>query len=72
MYVIVEGEVDVAYDEERSVRLGAGESFGEMALIEDRPRSATVTAVTDVTLAPPSTRAPSSCWCTRRRTSRSR
>jgi len=52
MHVIVEGEVDVAYDEERSVRLGAGESFGEMALIEDRPRSATVTAVADVTLTP--------------------
>lgn len=52
MYVVVEGEVDVAYDEQRSVRLGGGESFGEMSLIDKRPRSATVTAVTDVTLAP--------------------
>ena len=41
-----------AYDETRSVRLGAGESFGEMSLIDKRPRSATVTAVTDVVLAP--------------------
>lgn len=51
MFVIVEGEVEIAYDEGRSVRLGAGESFGEMALIDKRPRSATATAVTDVTLA---------------------
>jgi CRP/FNR family cyclic AMP-dependent transcriptional regulator len=52
MYIVAEGEVDVSYDERRSVRLGVGESFGEMSLIDKRPRSATVTAVTDVTLAP--------------------
>ena len=52
MYIVVEGEVEVAYDEHRSVRLGAGESFGEMSLIDRRPRSATVTALTDVVLAP--------------------
>ena len=52
MYIIVDGDVEVAYDEQRSVRLGAGESFGEMSLIDKRPRSATVTAATDVTLAP--------------------
>lgn len=52
MYIVVEGEVDVSYDEQRSVRLGVGESFGEMSLIDKGPRSATVTAVTDVTLAP--------------------
>jgi CRP-like cAMP-binding protein len=52
MYIVVDGEVDVAYDESRSVRLGAGESFGEMSLIDKRPRSATVTAVTDVVLSP--------------------
>ncbi len=52
MYIVVEGEVDVSYDEQRSVRLGVGESFGEMSLIDKRPRSATVTAATDVTLAP--------------------
>ena len=51
MYIVVEGEVDVSYDERRSVRLGVGESFGEMSLIDKRPRSATVTAATDVTLA---------------------
>jgi CRP-like cAMP-binding protein len=52
MYVVVDGDVEVSYDEERAVRLGPGESFGEMSLIDKRPRSATVTAVTDVTLAP--------------------
>ena len=52
MYIVVEGDVDVSYDERRSVRLGVGESFGEMSLIDKRPRSATVTATTDVTLAP--------------------
>ena len=52
MFILVEGEVEVAYDDERSVRLGPGESFGEMSLIDKRPRSATVTAVTDVTLSP--------------------
>ena len=52
MCIVIEGEVEVSYDEHRSVRLGQGESFGEMSLIDKRPRSATVTAVTDVTLAP--------------------
>ncbi len=52
MYIVVEGEVDVSYDERRSVRLGVGESFGEMSLIDKWPRSATVIAATDVTLAP--------------------
>ena len=52
MYIVADGEVDVFYDDTRSVRLGAGESFGEMSLIDQRPRSATVTAATDVTLSP--------------------
>ena len=52
MYVIVRGEVDVRSDEVRSVRLGPGESFGEMSLIDKSPRSATVVAVSDVSLAP--------------------
>ena len=37
MYIVVEGEVDVSYDEQRSVRLGVGESFGEMSLIDKAP-----------------------------------
>ncbi len=47
MYVLVEGEVEVLrsnHDGEAIsiVRLGPGECFGEMALIELQPRSATV------------------------------
>jgi CRP-like cAMP-binding protein len=50
MYIIAAGEVELAYDEQRSVRIGPGESFGEMALIDRRPRSTGATAATDVEL----------------------
>jgi MFS family permease len=44
-YVIEEGEVEI-----EGKRFGAGESFGEIALLHEVPRTATVTATTDVVL----------------------
>lgn len=49
-YVIVEGEAGVFISGERKATLGAGEMVGEMALIDHRPRSATVKAMTPMKL----------------------
>jgi voltage-gated potassium channel len=45
MYVIAAGEVEVALSDQR-VRLGAGQFFGEIALLRRTRRSATVIAIT--------------------------
>ena len=47
-FVIAEGEARVDVKGTEVSRLGPGQYFGEMALIDRSPRSATVTAVTDV------------------------
>jgi MFS family permease len=49
-YAIEEGEVQVSQGARVIGRLGPGSSFGELALIRDIPRTASVVAVTDVAL----------------------
>ena len=49
MFLIIEGEVMVHRLGKELTRLGERESFGEMALLDNEPRSATVSAVSDVT-----------------------
>ncbi len=48
--VITDGSVTVTTVQGRTRKLGPGDSFGEMALLDHEGRSATITADTDVTL----------------------
>ena len=49
--VITDGTVSVKTRSGRTRKLGPGDSFGEMALLDHEGRSATITAETDVVLA---------------------
>ncbi|MDC7787636.1 cyclic nucleotide-binding domain-containing protein [Rhodoplanes sp. TEM] len=52
MFLIKSGTVAIRSDDHLIAELGDNEVFGEMALIDRSPRSATALAVTDVTLIP--------------------
>jgi CRP/FNR family cyclic AMP-dependent transcriptional regulator len=49
-FVISEGQAKATIRGKGSVKLGPGECFGEMALLHSAPRSATVTAESDMRL----------------------
>ena len=52
LFVIKSGEVGIQSGNRTLAELSANHIFGEMALIDDAPRSATATAKTDVELVP--------------------
>jgi CRP-like cAMP-binding protein len=49
-YVIESGEAEVVVTNELTTALGPGDSFGEIALLRDVPRQATVLAKSDLVL----------------------
>ena len=53
LYIVVEGEVAITMDRGYVLEtVGPGGIVGELALVDDKPRSATVVARTDCVLAP--------------------
>jgi CRP-like cAMP-binding protein len=50
IYIVVEGRVQVTKGDKPVAELSEREVFGEMALLDPAPRSATVKALSDVTL----------------------
>jgi len=48
--IVLDGDVDVLIDGEVVASPAAGQCYGEIALLEDRPRTATVVARSDVTV----------------------
>lgn len=52
MYVITSGEVSITRDGKTVESLAPGDIFGEMALIDSRPRSGTATTLSEAELVP--------------------
>ncbi len=52
LFVIKSGQVEIRIGNRKLSELRANSIFGEMALIDDAPRSATAVAITDVELVP--------------------
>jgi CRP/FNR family cyclic AMP-dependent transcriptional regulator len=50
LFLIIEGTAEVSIGGRRRASLGPGDFFGEVALLDGGPRSATVTATSDVRL----------------------
>lgn len=54
MFIVLEGQVEISkmLGDQKTVlaKLGAGSIFGEMAIIDNHPRSATATAITNAML----------------------
>ena len=46
-YLILEGQVEVKRGDKSLTKLGSGQFFGEMAVLDEKPRSADVVAITD-------------------------
>jgi CRP/FNR family cyclic AMP-dependent transcriptional regulator len=49
-FVIADGEAKVTINGRTRTKLGSGDFFGEISLLDEGPRSATVTAVTPMSL----------------------
>ena len=52
MYVVLDGKVELSIHGKKVDDVETGDAFGEMALIDEAPRSATATALTDCKLVP--------------------
>ena len=49
-YIILDGEIEVTRNGRIVAKLAKNDIFGEMALVDQRPRTATCTAITPITL----------------------